>query len=744
MIKKRLIKKFVSVAASAVIAVSAVPIYRISPVFAAESFVSMNVDNTKIVIDENQIETSIVPYEFAEKNICTSISENIISGEKIDCEMLDRITITLGISAISGLSTDRLKNINLYVNHTLNGADCSVRDILPANIMQISDTEYEIRYDFITYGTDLSFKTAYFSGTESLAVTHCTYTSNGSDYVKAQAKTPDGENLFVSIRNNIDERNFSIWMKNITMYINSLKDVTGFSRGTMYLLFDDHECGTAHSANYKLDTQKEINGFTVFSISATDELLDVMNTNAKGITWCVMHELSHSYACHTANNTFDTNYNYHDEVHTNVRGITAIQNCQNLQNIRIYDNGASGTYNTIYSQRTPDENDFLFYMAKKMVLIGDKYGWNKLRFFFSADTASSDYDHSYSCETNLQAAAILKDYLNLDVTVTNPEYLKFVNVLHRLYMLCWDHPTFDAESFKQYISTEYNNGSPDDNSGNDLIQRFIRFDVEKPLEITAQPKNMKAEIGSTVSAAVSAVGQNINYQWYIYEPDSSVPVADTLNSPEFSYTLTEENNGRRIYCEITDKYGKMLKTKTVTLGSDSDIIVQPDNVSGRIGDTVSTSVKVNGCGLRYQWYECNVGSRYWRKTRINGDTYSCKLTNNVCGRKIHCIVTDAFGKKLKSRTVTIGASLEITRQPANISAPVGKSAGTYIIAEGEGITYRWFFRNSNSITWTESECSSPYFTCIIPDNSSRQLAYCEITDIFGTKKRTNTFIITAE
>ncbi len=740
MIKKR----FVSGVAAAVIAVSAFPINRISPVFAAESFVSMNVDNTKIVIDESQIETIFTPYKYEEKNISTSVSENIIISEKTDCEMLDRVTVTLGVSASSGIYADRLENINLYVSHTLNGADCSIRDILPADVVRISDTEYEIRYDFITYGTDFTFKSAYFSGISNLSVSHCTYSTHGSDYIKAEAKTPDGENLFVSIRNNIDETKFSLWLKNITMYINSLKDVTGFSRGTMYLLFDDPECGTAHSANYKLDTQKEINGFTVFSVPATDELLDVMNTNAKDITWCVMHELSHSYACHTANNTFDTNYNYHDEVHTNVRGITAIQNCQNLQNIRIYDNGASGTYDTIYSQRTPDENDFLYYMAKKMVLIGDKYGWNKLRFFFSADTAVSDYDHSYSCETNLHAAAVLKDYLNLDVTVTNPEYLKFVNVLHRLYMLCWDHPEFDDESFKQYIATEYNNGSPDDNSGTDLIQRFIRFDVEKPLDIISHPKNMKAEMGSTVSAAVSAVGQNINYQWYIYEPDSSVPVANTLNSPEFSYTLTEENNGRKLYCEITDKYGKMLRTKTVTIGTPSDIIVQPDNVSGRIGDTVSTSVKVSGCGLRYQWYECNVGSRYWKKTRINGDTYSCKLTNDVCGRKIHCIVTDAFGKKLKSRTVTIGASLEITKQPSNISAPVGKSAGTYITAEGEGLSYRWYFRDSNSINWTESDSTTPYFTFTVPEKSSRYLAYCEITDIFGTKKRTNTFIITAE
>ena len=62
--KKRFLKGFLAVAVSAVITLAAIPVSLISPVSAADTFVSMNVDNTKIVIDENQIETSIVPYEF--------------------------------------------------------------------------------------------------------------------------------------------------------------------------------------------------------------------------------------------------------------------------------------------------------------------------------------------------------------------------------------------------------------------------------------------------------------------------------------------------------------------------------------------------------------------------------------------------------------------------------------------------------------------------------------------------------
>ena len=739
---KKFIKSLAAAGISALLSLYAMPIHPIVNTVAFGTLVSPSNDQSAITIDETKIDLRITPYEQMNSPIAVSTENNIVKGAVTPCEMLDRVSLSLVVEASAGLSHSRLSSINLYVYHTLNGAECPVRIILPSSVVKKSNTKYEIIYDFITYGTDMRFETAYFSGVNDFAASYCNLISNSSDYIKAEAITPDGENLFVSIPDKVDTAALKKWLNNITVYINSLSDVTGFSRGTMYMLFNDAECATAHSANYKLDSKKQINGFTVFGLNTTEEAISVMESERNAITWCVMHELSHSYACHTANNTFDTNYNYHDEVHTNVRGITAIFNCENIRDITIWENGDKGTYNTIYNLKTPDANDFVYYMAKKMVNIGEKYGWNKLEFFFSADTTHSDYDHSYSCDTNLHAASVLKDYLGLDVSETNPEYLKFVNVLHRLYMLCWDHPSFEDASFKKFIDVEFNNGVPDDNSGTDLIQRFVRSNIEAPLEITKQPKNISAAIGDTISVTVAASGEKVKYQWYVLEPNGYIPKVENIDSPTYSYTLTEENNGRQIYCDVTDRYSKTLRTETITAGTPVEIISNPANTTGQLNSIVSTSVKATGCGLKYQWYERNAGTTYWGRSSDTDATYSCTLTKFRNGKEVYCEITDAFGNKIKTRTATLGLPLEILRQPTNVSAPMGEVARTSLNASGSGLRYRWFIRYSNDIYWHSTSTVSPNYSCVITDETKGCMLYCEITDVFGKKKKTNTIIVT--
>lgn len=738
--KRKILRRFAAIGLSAAICISAMPNCIKNGTSANGAFVSPSNDLSAVVMDERQISLKIAPYEQTSSDVSVYVEDDIVKGNPTSCEMLDRISLTIKVEAASGLSESRLGSISLYVHHSLNGAECPVRIISPASVNKISDTQYELRYNFITYGTELWFETSYFSGVTDFSASYCNFRSESYDYLKAEATTPDGENLFVCIPANVDRTSLQKWMKNIVMYINSLSDVTGFSRGTMYMLFNDAECPTAHSANYKLDSKKEINGFTVFGLHTTEETLAVMAEEKNAISWCVMHELSHSYACHTANNTFDTNYNYHDEVHTNVRGITAIFNCENIRNIDIWESGATGKYNTIYNQRTPDENDFVFYMAKKLVNIGEIYGWKRLEFFFSADTANSDYNHSYSCETNLHAATVLKDYLDLDVTVTNPDYLKFVNVLHRLYLLCWDHPEFEEEAFKHFVSVEFNSGDPSDNSGTDLIQRFIRSNIECPLAITSRLTNVSAEVGENISLTVSASGENIKYQWHIIEPDNSTTV-EHMDTPTYTYTLTEENNGRRIFCEIIDKYGKSLNTNTIIVGTPVRIISNPPNTTGALNSLVSTSVNATGCGLKYQWYERNAGTSYWAKAKDTDDTYSCTLTKFRDGKEVYCEITDTFGNKVRTRSATLGLPLEILRQPINSSAPMGQVARTTLKASGSGLRYRWFIRYKDDIYWYSTSSVSPTYSCVIDERTKGSMLYCEITDVFGRKMKTNTVLI---
>ena len=197
--KRKILRRFAAIGLSAAICISAMPICMNNGTFANGAFVSQSNDQSAVIMDERQISLQITPYEQKSSSVSVYAENDIVKGNPTSCEMLDRISLTIGVEAASGLSENRLSSIALYVHHSLNGAECPVRSIPLTSINKISDTQYELRYDFITYGTELWFETSYFSGVTDFNAEYCNFQSVSSDYLKAEATTPDGENLFVCI-----------------------------------------------------------------------------------------------------------------------------------------------------------------------------------------------------------------------------------------------------------------------------------------------------------------------------------------------------------------------------------------------------------------------------------------------------------------------------------------------------------------------------------------------------------------
>ena len=114
-------------------------------------------------------------------------------------------------------------------------------------------------------------------------------------------------------------------------------------------------------------------------------------------------------------------------------------------------------------------------------------------------------------------------------------------------------------------------------------------------------------------------------------------------------------NGRKVYCVITDQYGKSVKSNTVTLkmGYPVKITKQPTNASAPSGTTVKTSVTASGDGLKYQWYYCNAGGTTFKKSSVKTAIYSTTMGTSANGRKVYCVITDRYGKSVKSNTVTL-------------------------------------------------------------------------------------------
>lgn len=175
--------------------------------------------------------------------------------------------------------------------------------------------------------------------------------------------------------------------------------------------------------------------------------------------------------------------------------------------------------------------------------------------------------------------------------------------------------------------------------------------------ITQQPEDVWAQNGTSTEISVTAIGNDLKYQWYIKNPGNSSFTKVGNNGTDSSYTCTMSAgiDGRKAYCIVTDRFGKTAKTNEVTYRSKIMITKQPTNAFGYIGNDVRTQVIVSGKGpFEYNWYVRDPGQRYFTLSSKNiWSTYSYTMSKATNGREVYCIVKDAHGKQITSNTVKL-------------------------------------------------------------------------------------------
>ena len=175
------------------------------------------------------------------------------------------------------------------------------------------------------------------------------------------------------------------------------------------------------------------------------------------------------------------------------------------------------------------------------------------------------------------------------------------------------------------------------------------------------------------------------------------------------------------------------------------ITKQPTDASAESGSTVKTTVTATGDGLTYQWYIKNPGGSKFAKSSVTSATYSCNMTEKNNGRQAYCVITDQYGNSVQTNTVTLTlkSSLKITKQPVDVSAANGETVTITVEAEGEGLTYEWYYKNATGkkFTKTDSFTGNTYSVEMSAARDGRQI-YCVITDQNGNQVTTNTVTIT--
>ena len=83
--------------------------------------------------------------------------------------------------------------------------------------------------------------------------------------------------------------------------------------------------------------------------------------------------------------------------------------------------------------------------------------------------------------------------------------------------------------------------------------------------ITEQPVDVTVAKGETAKVTVVAVGEELTYQWYIKNAGKEKFVKSSITDATYTVEMSEKADGRQIYCVVTDKYGKTVKSDVVAL-----------------------------------------------------------------------------------------------------------------------------------------------------------------------------------
>ena len=251
------------------------------------------------------------------------------------------------------------------------------------------------------------------------------------------------------------------------------------------------------------------------------------------------------------------------------------------------------------------------------------------------------------------------------------------------------------------------------------------------VSIKTQPKNGYAKMGETVKVSVKAKGDDLKYQWYIKNDGSSKYSKSSVKGATYSVTMSDKVKGRRVYCVITDAYGNSVKTKTVLLRESLSIITQPKNTYAQLGKTAKVKIEASGDDLTYEWYIKNAGAKKYSKSSVTKATYSCKMNEKSKDRYVYCVVTDKYGNTEKSKTIVLREAVSIVTQPKTGYAASGKTVKVSVKASGDGLTYRWFFKNEGSSKYTESSVTSATYSTKMTSKVNGRRVYCIVTDQYG-------------
>lgn len=270
---------------------------------------------------------------------------------------------------------------------------------------------------------------------------------------------------------------------------------------------------------------------------------------------------------------------------------------------------------------------------------------------------------------------------------------------------------------------------------------------KKKLKIVKQPTSIIVVPNKkTAKATVKASGDKVKYRWYYKNAGEKKYTKTSVTKSYYSVKMSKKVNNRKVYCLITDKYGKKIKTNVVTLkmGKTLKVTTQPKSVTVLSGQTAKVTTEATGDKVKYRWYYKNAGKSKYTKTSVTKNYYSVKMSSSVANRSVYCLITDKHGVKIKTNVVTLamGKTLKITSQPQAVVVRKNATASVNVAVYGDGVKYEWYYKDVNAAAFAKATSNTNVYSVAMNSAISGRQVYCKITDKYGKSVISNTVTLT--
>ncbi len=335
----------------------------------------------------------------------------------------------------------------------------------------------------------------------------------------------------------------------------------------------------------------------------------------------------------------------------------------------------------------------------------------------------------------------------------------------------WTEQVRDADGY--YVSTELPDVTGDSYTVSDVSEyrtyycrvtdkyensatAYFYVGVENGLELTRMgPETQAVEKGSDVTLAVSCTAldpEGITYRWSeeVLTPEGRYTTS-TLGDVNggSSYTASNLQEGRRITCTVTDKYGTEL-SQNFTLYIENGFSVSRVGKSSQyaaLGSPLTLSVLATATetdGMTFSWrrYSTRNENGGWTDGVIVSNAGASYTVDAVNGAEMYqCTVTDKYGISQRiSFTVGVENGLSIDYAQGNKHknyVPYGSSAtlGVAVTAtDAEGMSYRWAeYKLDGSYYDTVTIPGETGAALTVPNVTLSREFVCFVTDKYGNQ-----------